>query len=243
MKTRLLLLAALTAAPAISVAQTSSAPADPASLVVCADEKDDAARLACYDWQAARQRAAAKSAAQAANGAGKAANGAGKASSPAASPAPAAAAAAVAPAPSPASAAQAASAPAHAAASAAAAPMPPAPAAASASASGSASGSVADPGDPNYGLQGSQLRKAQGREGMPKPPKPQPLVAAVSSVKQYTASEVRVTLNNGQVWEQAESRTGFWLQPGQTVTITPGVLGSFFLTDDQHQRVRVKRIL
>ena len=121
--------------------------------------------------------------------------------------------------------------------------MPPAPAAASASASGSASGSVADPGDPNYGLQGSQLRKAQGREGMPKPPKPQPLVAAVSSVKQYTASEVRVTLNNGQVWEQAESRTGFWLQPGQTVTITPGVLGSFFLTDDQHQRVRVKRIL
>jgi len=243
MKTRLLLLAALTAAPAISVAQTSSAPADPASLVVCADEKDDAARLACYDWQAARQRAAAKSAAQAANGAGKAADGAGKASSPAASPAPAAAAAAVAPAPSPASAAQAASAPAHAAASAATAPMPPAPAAASASASGSASGSVADPGDPNYGLQGSQLRKAQGREGMPKPPKPQPLVAAVSSVKQYTASEVRVTLNNGQVWEQAESRTGFWLQPGQTVTITPGVLGSFFLTDDQHQRVRVKRIL
>ena len=243
MKTRLLLLAALTAAPAISVAQTSSAPADPASLVVCADEKDDAARLACYDWQAARQRAAAKSAAQAANGAGKAANGAGKASSPAASPAPAAAAAAVAPAPAPASAAQAASAPAHAAASAATAPMPPAPAAASASASGSASGSVADPGDPNYGLQGSQLRKAQGREGMPKPPKPQPLVAAVSSVKQYTASEVRVTLNNGQVWEQAESRTGFWLQPGQTVTITPGVLGSFFLTDDQHQRVRVKRIL
>jgi len=241
MKTRLLLLAALTAAPAISVAQTSSAPADPASLVVCADEKDDAARLACYDWQAARQRAAAKSAAQAANGAGKAANGAGKASSPAASPAPAAAAATVAPAP--ASAAQAASAPAHAAASAAIAPMPPAPAAASASASGSASGSVADPGDPNYGLQGSQLRKAQGREGMPKPPKPQPLVAAVSSVKQYTASEVRVTLNNGQVWEQAESRTGFWLQPGQTVTITPGVLGSFFLTDDQHQRVRVKRIL
>ena len=241
MKTRLLLLAALTAAPAISVAQTSSAPADPASLVVCADEKDDAARLACYDWQAARQRAAAKSAAQAANGAGKAANGAGKASSPAASPAPAAAAATVAPAP--ASAAQAASAPAHAAASAATAPMPPAPAAASASASGSASGSVADPGDPNYGLQGSQLRKAQGREGMPKPPKPQPLVAAVSSVKQYTASEVRVTLNNGQVWEQAESRTGFWLQPGQTVTITPGVLGSFFLTDDQHQRVRVKRIL
>src|SRR5581483_7787193 len=110
MKTRLLLLATLTVAPAISVAQTSSAPADPASLVVCADEKDDAARLACYDWQAARQRAAAKSAAQAATGAGKAANGAGKASSPAASPAPVAAAAAVAPAPAPAPAAQAASA-------------------------------------------------------------------------------------------------------------------------------------
>ena len=56
-------------------------------------------------------------------------------------------------------------------------------------------------------------------------------------------AEDAVTLNNGQVWEQAESRTGFWQQPGQTVTITPGVLGSFFLTDDQHQRVRVKRIL
>jgi hypothetical protein len=237
MKTRLLLLAALTAAPAISVAQTASAPADPAALVVCADEKDDAARLACYDWQAARQRAAAKAAAQAANGAGKA-------TAPAASAAPAAAAthaatsAVTAPAPSiPAPAPVA-----HTAPPPMPATVPPAPAVAPAS--GSASASAAnDSNDPNYGLQGSQLRKAQGRENAPKPPKLQPLVAAVSSVKQYTASEVRVTLNNGQVWEQAESRTGFWLEPGQTVTITPGVLGSFFLTDDQHQRVRVKRIL
>jgi D-lyxose ketol-isomerase len=92
-------------------------------------------------------------------------------------------------------------------------------------------------------LQGSQLRKAEGGENAPKPPKAQPLVASVSSVKQYNASEVRVTLTNGQVWQQAESRTGFWLEPGQTVTISPGVLGSYFLTNDQHQRVRVKRIL
>jgi len=205
MKTRLLLLAALTAAPAISVAQTASAPTDPASLVVCADEKDDAARLACYDWQAARQRAAAKAAAQAANGAGKGAV-------------------------------------AHAAPPPVPAPVPPAPAPAAAAGSATAS-AAADPNDPNYGLQGSALIKAQGRENAPKPPKAQPLVASVSSVKQYTASEVRVTLANGQVWQQTEARTGFWLQAGQTVTITPGVLGSFFLTDDQHQRVRVKRVL
>jgi len=243
MKTRLLLLAALIAAPAISVAQTSSAPADPASLVVCADEKDDAARLACYDWQAARQRAAAKAATQAANGAGKAI--APVTSSPPAAtvppPAPQAASGAAHAATSAGAAATAPPAPAAAVAHAAPAPVP---AAAPASAStDSASGSTTGPADPNYGLQGSQLRRAQGREGMPPPAKPQPLVAAVSSVKQYTPSELRVTLNNGQVWEQAESRTGFWLRPGQTVTITPGVLGSFFLTDDEHQRVRVKRIL
>jgi len=237
MKTRLLLLAALTAAPAISVAQTASAPTDPASLVVCADEKDDAARLACYDWQAARQRAAAKAAAQAANGAGKGA-------APAASPAPtmqapnaaahAASSAATTPsAPAPV---------AHAAPPPVPAPAPPAPASAAAAGSATAS-AAADPNDPNYGLQGSALIKAQGRENAPKPPKAQPLVASVSSVKQYTASEVRVTLANGQVWQQTEARTGFWLQAGQTVTITPGVLGSFFLTDDQHQRVRVKRVL
>src|SRR5690242_912497 len=231
MKTRLLLLAALTAAPAISVAQTASAPTDPATLVVCADEKDDAARLACYDWQAARQRAAAKAAAQA--------NGAGKAAAAAASPAPAmpapngtghaatsAASAATPSIPAPAPVAHTAP-----AAMPAAAPAMPAPAPAAASASGSASGSATtDPKDPNYGLQGSALAKAQGRENAPKPSKPQPLVASVSSVKQYTASEVRVTLNNGQVWQQTEARTGFWLEPGQTVTIIPGVLGSFFLT-------------
>ena len=204
MKTRFLLLAALIAAPAISVAQSASAPTDPASLVVCADEKDNAARLACYDWQAARQRAAAKA--------------------PATTAAPP-----VAPVPAPV---------AHVA-------PPPAPAAVpSAPASAPAAGSAAtDPKDPNYGLQGSQLVKAQGRENAPKPPKPQPLVAAVTSVKQYGASEVRVTLENGQVWQQTESRSDFWLRPGETVTITPGVLGSFFLMDDQHQRIRVKRIL
>jgi len=241
MKTRLLLLDALTAAPAISVAQTASAPTDPASLVVCADEKDAAARLACYDWQAARQRAAAKAAAQAANGAGKAAAPAAATAPAMHAPGQAATAAATtatpsAPAPAPV---------AHTAPAPVPAAVPPAPAAAPASAStaGSAYGSATDPKDPNYGLQGSALVRAQGRENAPKPPKPQPLVASVSSVKQYTASEVRVTLNNGQVWQQTEARTGFWLEPGQTVTIIPGVLGSFFLTDDQHQRVRVKRIL
>jgi hypothetical protein len=224
MKNRLLLLAALTAAPVISVAQSASSPTDPAALVVCADEKDNAARLACYDWQAARQKAAAKAAAQAANTA-----------PPAASPAPAAVAP---PVPAPAPVAHISPPPAP-----AAVPSMPVAAPAAASASSSASGSATDPKDPNYGLQGTQLRKAEGRENAPKPPKAQPLVASVSSVKQYNASEVRVTLTNGQVWQQAESRTGFWLEPGQTVTISPGVLGSYFLTDDQHQRVRVKRIL
>jgi hypothetical protein len=224
MKNRLLLLAALTAAPVISVAQSASSPTDPAALVVCADEKDNAARLACYDWQAARQKAAAKAAAQAANTA-----------PPAASPAPAAVAP---PVPAPAPVAHTAPPPAP-----AAVPSAPVAAAAAASASGSASGAATDPKDPNYGLQGSQLRKAEGGENAPKPPKAQPLVASVSSVKQYNASEVRVTLTNGQVWQQAESRTGFWLEPGQTVTISPGILGSYFLTNDQHQRVRVKRIL
>jgi hypothetical protein len=224
MKNRLLLLAALTAAPVISVAQSASSPTDPAALVVCADEKDNAARLACYDWQAARQKAAAKAAAQAANTA-----------PPAASPAPAAVAP---PVPAPAPVAHIAPPPAP-----AAVPSTPVAVPAAASASSSASGSATDPKDPNYGLQGTQLRKAEGRENAPKPPKAQPLVASVSSVKQYNASEVRVTLTNGQVWQQAESRTGFWLEPGQTVTISPGVLGSYFLTDDQHQRVRVKRIL
>lgn len=227
MKNRLLLLAALTAAPVISVAQSASSPTDPAALVVCADEKDNAARLACYDWQAARQKAAAKAAAQVAN------------TAPAASPAPAPAPAAVAPpVPAPAPVAHIAPPPAP-----AAVPSTPVAVPAAASASSSASGSATDPKDPNYGLQGTQLRKAEGRENAPKPPKAQPLVASVSSVKQYNASEVRVTLTNGQVWQQAESRTGFWLEPGQTVTISPGVLGSYFLTDDQHQRVRVKRIL
>jgi hypothetical protein len=51
-----------------------------------------------------------------------------------------------------------------------------------------------------------------------------------------------ITLDNGQVWAQVPTGTRFSLRVGDTVTITPGALGSFLLRKDSGGgSVRVRR--
>ncbi len=190
MKLSLALLTALAVLPDLAWSQGT-----PVSSVDCADIKDDAARLKCYDLQAARQRAAAPAVKQSA-------------------------VAAAAPAPT----------------------QTPIAAVAPAVTSSSAS---TDSSDPKFGLQGQVLRKTQERAAPHKgsdEKKPAALVARVASVSQQPGFNLSLVLDNGQVWEQAEQRSDVLIQPNDPVTIKPGLLGSFYLTDVAHQTIRFRRV-
>jgi hypothetical protein len=97
------------------------------------------------------------------------------------------------------------------------------------------------PPDENYGLQGQQLQEKL-KEQHAKPPPLQPLAATVKRVLPRPDNEYAFELDNGQIWEQAESKSNLNIKPQDAVTIVPGALGSFFLTDGKHLRLRVHRI-
>lgn len=49
-------------------------------------------------------------------------------------------------------------------------------------------------------------------------------------------------LDNGQVWEQNESRDGLRIRPDDTVTISEGPLGGFLLKTNRGETLRVHRV-
>ena len=74
------------------------------------------------------------------------------------------------------------------------------------------------------------------------PAKINKLTGRVTAVSLKARGESVVTLDNGQVWEEAESS---WHQPlkvGDTVTISAGMLGSYWLDAERLPRLRVRRI-
>jgi hypothetical protein len=54
--------------------------------------------------------------------------------------------------------------------------------------------------------------------------------------------QVRLTLENGQIWEQTEPEAHLGLAPGDTVTLHRGLLGAFYLSSDKVHGLRVKRL-
>ncbi|MGC1458491.1 MAG: hypothetical protein WA825_09465 [Steroidobacteraceae bacterium] len=72
--------------------------------------------------------------------------------------------------------------------------------------------------------------------------RPQPISARVVAIAKESAGIVTITLDNGQVWEQTETRAGFRVLLHHGVTIAPGVFGSYLLTTEDHRTARVRRI-
>jgi hypothetical protein len=71
---------------------------------------------------------------------------------------------------------------------------------------------------------------------------PQELTAHLANVSRNSAGREVFTLDNGQVWRQSETRTSFEAHAGEAVKITPGALGSFWLSTDTHNQTRVERV-
>ncbi len=75
------------------------------------------------------------------------------------------------------------------------------------------------------------------------PAKPaEELTAHLRTVTRNAAGREVFTLDNGQVWQQAETRARFEAHAGEAVKITRGALGSFWLSVDAHNQTRVERI-
>jgi hypothetical protein len=120
---------------------------------------------------------------------------------------------------------------------------PAAPAAAAAATAAAAPGLQASHADENVGLEGAQLRKKLREQGVVEEShKPKPIVAQVSRALEHPDHRYTFVLDNGQVWEQVENKPGLWVDAHESVTITPGVLGSFFLRTSKKLYLRVRRV-
>ncbi len=209
---------------AVLLCAASIAAADPTqeALHACAAQKDASERLACYDRVAAAVDALV------------AAPSAATRSAPTAAP------------PSPAPAMLAATTKTDASASGSAAPAS-VPSVAKTPQPPSLAVQKDPQSDPDFGLSVEDLRRKQqqgsGQPNAPRPAKPQPLVAHVAKVENPSGAQLTVKLDNGQIWRQTDGSGGVYISPNDTVTITPGALGGFLLTNADRRVVRVKRIL
>jgi hypothetical protein len=95
----------------------------------------------------------------------------------------------------------------------------------------------------DFGLQGEALAKKRAAEA-PKdvPAKPERLVARVKAVTGRGKGEYRIELDNGQLWMETQRTGGDAPEPGETVTIRPGMLGSYFMEREAGLALRVKRV-
>jgi hypothetical protein len=67
------------------------------------------------------------------------------------------------------------------------------------------------------------------------------LQAHVAGVSRNSAGRAVLTLDNGQVWRQSETRSSFEAHAGDAVRITPGAVGSYWLSTSEHNWTRVER--
>lgn len=67
------------------------------------------------------------------------------------------------------------------------------------------------------------------------------LRAVVTGVKKTTLGKMTLTLDNGQVWQQKDSKT-LLLHEGDTVLIERGALSAFYLSAGGNKRISVSRV-
>jgi hypothetical protein len=92
-----------------------------------------------------------------------------------------------------------------------------------------------------FGVSGQLARKRKEAEAKVETPLAE-LRAAVLKVKDKAYGERVFELDNGQIWEEIEKKNALSIKAGQQVRITPGAIGSYFLTADSGATTRVRRV-
>jgi hypothetical protein len=68
------------------------------------------------------------------------------------------------------------------------------------------------------------------------------LPGKITALQEVANGQFIFTLDNGQLWIQAEPKPGVHFAVGETVQIEHGAMGSLWLAADHHRKTRVKRI-
>jgi hypothetical protein len=90
-----------------------------------------------------------------------------------------------------------------------------------------------------FGLSGAQARAAAH---MPAQEAVSALHAQIVNISQNANGRLIFVLDNSQTWQQIELEPDFPARTGQSVTISNGALGSFWLSSNPRRATRVKRI-
>lgn len=95
-----------------------------------------------------------------------------------------------------------------------------------------------------FGVKGDLARKRQEEadRAAEQQPKITQLEARIKSASNLPRGHLRVVLDNGQIWEQKEVMSTFYVKSGEAVKIESGYLGAFWLVNEQGRRTRVKRV-
>ncbi len=95
----------------------------------------------------------------------------------------------------------------------------------------------------SFGLSQSQVAAKQGQSSNPAP-KPRFLTAKIAAMRERPHMGFIATLDNGQVWMQYEEDESVraMLHVGDTITITPGALGSFWLVGPSERATKARRV-
>ena len=94
----------------------------------------------------------------------------------------------------------------------------------------------------DFGLDEEAIRKRQAAANPGRPKEPEQLVSRVKAVVKKPRGEYRITLEDGQVWEETQhSSSSIPPGVGDTVTIKRGLFGSYFLERGVGLALRVKR--
>jgi hypothetical protein len=93
-----------------------------------------------------------------------------------------------------------------------------------------------------FGLSGDQILQLEARQGGTPTAKLKSLTAQIASVSHNAEGRWVLTLDNGQVWRQTETRS-FEASPGAAVRISSGAMGSFWIETSKHNWTRVERVL
>ena len=86
------------------------------------------------------------------------------------------------------------------------------------------------------------LAREQSPERGNEPPKVRKLNGHIAATSQNALGNSIITLDNGEVWKEAEVTSHLPFNPGDLVTIKQGLLGSFWLYTDKVPSVRVTRV-
>ncbi len=92
-----------------------------------------------------------------------------------------------------------------------------------------------------FGMTVDIARKREPAAAVPKSDN-DTLAGKIAALQEAPRGEYIFTLDNGQIWIQAELRSNVRFAVGEAVQIGHGAMGSLWLAADRHRKTRVKRI-